>query len=169
MVKRLQKYAKRWWYPLLVGALAGIDALIVVIPTDAILLSSVVLAPRRWFVLALCVASGSTLGGTILSALVKTNGLPWILEFYPHIDQTQTWITTHRFFDQYGAFLVFGVSMTPFAQQPSIILASLAMMPYPILIPALFAGRALKYVFVSYAASHAPKFFKNRWGLGQDP
>lgn len=164
-VRRLQIHIDRVWYPILVGFLAGIDALIVIIPTDGILISSALLAPRRWISLAVCVSVGSTLGGILVAYLVSVNGLPWILTIYPGLDQTQTWLLTQGFFEQYRLVLVFIIALSPFMQQPAVILASLAKVPLVELAFAMLLGRMIKYLLVSYLASHVPKLFKGRWGF----
>lgn len=61
-IKIMQQFANRLWYPPLIGFLAALDNFIVIIPNDGILISSSMLTPRRWFVLAFTVAVGSTIG-----------------------------------------------------------------------------------------------------------
>lgn len=164
----METHADRIWYPYVVGLLALIDSIVVVIPTDGILVSSVFLAPRKWFLFGLCVAVGSTIGGLLVAQLVAVKGLPWILEYYPGINETKTWLLTETFFEKYGLFLVFTVALTPFMQQPAVILASLAKVPIVELGLAMFVGRLIKYALISYLASHAPKFLKGRWGFPAD-
>ena len=79
--------------------LAALDNIVIIIPNDGILISSSMLTPRRWFTLAFSVAIGSTLGAIILAAFVETQGLEWILEVYPGINETKSWIWTEDFFE----------------------------------------------------------------------
>ena len=118
--------------------LAALDNFVIIIPNDGILISSSMLTPRRWFTLALGVAIGSTLGAIILAAFVETQGLEWILEIYPGINETKSWIWTENFFERYGMILVFVVAIAPFMQQPVIIMASLAETPLFLLSPIFF-------------------------------
>jgi membrane protein YqaA with SNARE-associated domain len=164
-VQRLQRFADRIWYPPLIGFLAALDNLIVIIPNDGILISSSMIMPRRWFNLALNVAIGSTVGALALAALVELQGLPWILEFYPGADESKAWILTEAFFQKYGLFLVFAVAVTPFAQQPAVILASLADTPLLELGAVVFLGRFIKFLAMAYIGSHAPGLLKKMWGL----
>ncbi len=90
-VKVLQRFADRFWYPPLIGILAALDNFVIVVPNDGILISSSMLIPRRWFVLALSVAVGSTVGVLSLAAVVEFQGLPLILEIYPGLNESQTW------------------------------------------------------------------------------
>ena len=164
-VQLLQRYADRFWYPPLIGFLAALDNLVVVIPNDGILISSSMLIPKRWFILALSVAVGSTLGAIALAALVELQGLPWILDLYPGVNETKTWTLSMEFFERYGLFLVFAVAITPFVQQPAVILASLANTPLIELAAVIFVGRFIKFLIMAYLGSHAPRVLGKLWGL----
>lgn len=164
-VTRLEKFADRSWYPPLIGILAALDNLVIIIPNDGILVASSMLIPKRWLIFAICVAIGSTVGAMILSSLVQFHGLPWILDFYPGINESEMWNLTEKFFDEYGLLLVFAIGASPIMQQPVIILAGLANTPLPILAAAIFAGRMLKFTIMAYLGSHSPKLLKKIWGL----
>lgn len=167
-IKALQRHVNRLWYPPLIGFLAFLDNFVIVVPTDGILISSSMLTPRRWLLLALSIAGGSTLGALVLAAIVEFHGLPWILNWYPGIVETSTWIWSTKFFDTYGLLLVFAVAMTPFMQQPAVILASLANTPLTKLFAVVFAGRLIKYFVMAYLGSHAPGVLKKLWGLSTE-
>lgn len=164
-VELLQRYTDRFWYAPLIGLLAALDNFIIVVPTDGILISSTMLVPRRWFILAANVAIGSTLGALVLAALVEFQGLPWILDLYPGINETSTWALSLEFFEKYGLFLVFAVASTPLMQQPTVILASLANTPLIKLAAVVFAGRFIKFLIMAYLGSHAPRLLKKMWGI----
>lgn len=167
-VKTLQRHADRWWYTPLIGLLAAADNLVVVVPTDGILVSSSMLRPKRWVTFAFSIAVGSTIGALILAALVEWHGLPWILNYFPSIDETQTWIWTERFFDEYGLIVVFAVAATPLMQQPTLILASLAGTPLLELAAVIFVGRFIKFLLMAYIGSHAPRLLGRLWGIKSD-
>lgn len=164
-VKRIQKFVDRIWYPPFIGLLAGADNFLLVVPTDGILISSTMLTPKRWVTLAVNVAIGSSLGALILAGLVETHGLAWILHYYPGLDQTDSWLWADRFFNDYGLILVFLVAATPLMQQPTVILAALAETPLAQLGAAVFIGRLLKFLFMAYLGSHAPRVLARLWGL----
>lgn len=164
-VKYLQRYADRFWYPPLTGLLAALDNFVVVVPTDGILISSSMLTPRRWLLLAFSVAAGSTLGAILLASIVEYQGLPWILKFYPGIAESKTWALSTEFFDKHGLLLVFAVAITPLMQQPAVILASLASTPLAKLAMVIFIGRFIKYIAMAYLGSHAPRVLSRMWGL----
>lgn len=164
-IQLLQKYVDRFWYPLFIGFLAALDNIVIIIPNDGILISSSMLTPKRWFILALNVAIGSTIGALALAALVELQGLPWILEFYPGIINTKVWDLSMEFFEKYGLLLVFVVAVTPLMQQPAVILASLANTPLLKLAVVIFIGRFIKFLIMAYLGSHAPRLLKKMWGL----
>lgn len=164
-VTNLEKFADRAWYPPLIGFLAALDSLVMIIPTDGILIASTMIIPRRWPIHAICVTIGSTLGALILSALVEYEGLPFILKYYPSIIETSTWAWTEQVFEKYGLLLVFAIGASPLMQHPVVILAGLADTPLLPLAAAIFTGRAIKYAVMAYLASHSPKMLKKIWGL----
>jgi membrane protein YqaA with SNARE-associated domain len=167
-IRHLQLFADRIWYPPLLGFLAALDNLILVIPNDGLLISSSMLTPRKWLSLAISVTIGSTLGALALIAVVKLQGLPWILAFYPGVDQSDIWLWSLDFFQRYGMLLVFFVALTPIAQQPAVILASLAQSPTQELCFVVFSGRLIKFIFLAYLASHTPRLISKLWGVQRE-
>ena len=164
-VNVLQRFTQRIWYPPLLGLLAALDHLILVIPNDGLLISSVLLTPRRWFVLGTSVTIGSTLGALALAVLVRAHGMPFIESNYPWLLDSEFWHLTVNFFDQYGLLAVFGVAATPLAQQPIVVLAALAHTPLQHLALVILFGRFLKFMIMSYVASHAPHYLSRMWGV----
>jgi membrane protein YqaA with SNARE-associated domain len=111
------------------------------------------------------VAIGSSIGAMFLVTLVEIQGLPWILEIFPDITTMNTWIYTSRFFKEYGLYLIFFVGVTPFSQQPALILASLADSPLNKVAIVVFMSRVIKFFIMAYVATHAPKLLSKLWGL----
>lgn len=161
----LQRFVNRFWYPPLIGFLAALDNLIVIIPNDGILISSSMLTPKRWFILAFSVAVGSTIGALILAVLVKNHGMSLIFDVYPGLSETRSWMLTLEFFERYGLYLVFLVAVTPFAQQPAVIMAGLASTPLRDLALVIFLGRLTKFILMAYIGSHMPRLLKKVWGI----
>ena len=164
-VTRLEQHADRSWYPPLIAFLSALDNLVIVIPNDGILIASSMLIPKRWPIFAIFMAIGSTLGAVALSAIVEQQGLPWILEIYPDLNQGEVWQWTEKFFNQYGMLLVFGLAASPLMQQPIVIIAALSETPLSKLAAVIFAGRLLKFIVIAYIASHSPRLLKKLWGI----
>jgi membrane protein YqaA with SNARE-associated domain len=165
LIQRLQYFTDRSWYSPLLGFLSFIDIFIIIIPNDGLLISSAILSPKKWLSLALYVAFGSTLGAIVLAFFVQLHGLPLILKFYPELTQSEIWIQTFKFFQEYGLIVVFLVALAPLAQQPVVILASLSHTPFYKLAAVTCLGRVIKYLFMSYISSHAPKLLNKLWGV----
>lgn len=164
-IRSLQSKTDRIWYPPFIGFLAFIDYFIFIIPTDGILISSVMLKPKNWFLLSICTAFGSTLGALILFQMTKSYGLSWALEFYPALDKGSFWLWTESFFQQYGLFLVFFIAATPLIQQPVVILAALAHTPFLSVLAVISTGRLAKYLLLSYLGYRSPHLLSKLWGV----
>ncbi|MDO9181912.1 MAG: hypothetical protein Q7U04_05870 [Bacteriovorax sp.] len=164
-IKLLQRFADRLWFPPLIGFLATLDNFVVIIPNEGILISSSMVIPKRWFIFAFSVAVGSTLGALLLVILVQHLGLPWIINFYPGINETHIWALTLKFFEQYGLVLIFAVGLTPLSQQPAIILATLANTSFGKLVTVIFFSRLIKFIIMAYIATHAPRYLGKFWGI----
>lgn len=161
----LQKYADRWWYAPAIGLLAAADLFLVVIPTDGLLISAVMLAPRRWIYTALMVTTGSTLGTLLLGHLLQVHGLPLLLHISPGIEQSSIWVWTNGLMDQWGTWAVFLVALSPLMQHPAVALAALAGMSLSTMAVMVFSGRVIKYLLLAYLATHAPGVLGRLWGL----
>ncbi|MBY0452521.1 MAG: hypothetical protein K2P92_05750 [Bdellovibrionaceae bacterium] len=165
LVSKLQNFADRVWYAPIVSILAALDNIILIVPTDGLVISSSMLRPKRWLYFSFIIAVGSTLGALFLALLIEEQGLPTLLKYYPNLDQTRTWALVDDFFQKYGLLCVFVVSALPVMQQPAVVLASLALTPYYKLGLVIFAGRFLKFMLFAYIGSHAPKLLPKIWGL----
>lgn len=160
-----QKHVNRTWYAPLLGLIAALDCFVLVIPTDGILISSAMLRPKRWLILAVCTAIGSTFGAMLFAALVEYHGLPWILEIYPTINSGAMWSLATQFFERFGLLLVFAVAAAPITQHPIVILAVLAKVSLFKLGLVMLAGRLFKCLIMAYVASHAPRLLAKMWGV----
>lgn len=164
-IKKIQRHTGKKWFAPLLGFLAALDNIVIVIPTDGLLISSSMLIPKRWLTFALSVTIGSMLGALLLASIVEFQGLPWIVEHYPNLLQTKSWIWSQEFFENYGLLFVFVVGLSPLMQQPAVILAALVNTPLYKLALVIFFGRLIKFMLFSYIASHSPKYLKKLWGV----
>ncbi len=165
LLKKLQNFADRFWYAPLIGLLAALDNLVLVIPTDGILISSTMLMPKHWFRFAICVALGSAIGAFVLASFVEWQGLPFIQQYLPEITLGQAWKTTSHFFEIHGLWVVFIVALLPIPQQPAVLLASLANVNLTFLILVIFIGRLIKFIIMAYVGSHTPQAIGRLWGM----
>lgn len=164
-VKWAHKFTDKAWYTLLLSVFAALDNFVILIPTDGILISSTLLRARRWFLYACAITIGSACGALLLIYLLRSFGVPWLLEFYPTLDEGFIWATTEQFFLKYGLIVVFLVAITPVMQHPAIVLACMSELPVLNIFLALLLGRFIKYLIMSYICSYAPKMLGKMWGL----
>lgn len=164
-MRRLQKHADKWWYPPLIGLFAFADLFILVVPTDAILISAVMISPRRWLYTGFMVALGSALGAVALTLLLRLLGLPWLLHFYPHLNQTKSWQTATHLVESWGGWGLFGIALSPLPQHAAIAVGAITGLGIPLIFSTVLAGRSIKYIGFSYLASHAPKVLGRIFGM----
>jgi membrane protein YqaA with SNARE-associated domain len=155
----------RWWYSPVLGFLAFIDLFVVVIPTDGLIITSSMAVPKKIYSLALWTTIGSTLGSVAYAYFFSVYGWDLVHIFINDIESTQVWIHTESFFHQYGGFLLFLVALSPLAQQPAIILAALSHTPLMTIFLLVLLGRLMKYLFLAYISTHAPRLLAKLWGI----
>jgi membrane protein YqaA with SNARE-associated domain len=161
----LYRLVSRPWYPFLLGLLAAADIFLVFLPTDGMLVASIMLERRKWLVQSVFLAIGSTIGALGLAWLTRAQGLPWILRMFPGLENTETWHTAIEYFNDYGSWLVMANAATIFAQQPTIILAGISAMNFGVFTMAFLAGRTLKYFGIGFLGSYAPSVLTRLFGL----
>jgi len=168
LIHQLRLYSNYWWYPYLIGILVAADSFLLIVPTDAMTVSAVMLEPKKWLRYAMLVAISSTIGAIILATMVDIYGIDFIHAFFPGVENTKMWQWTDEFMQNYGLLVVFGVAVTPLTQPPSVILAALSHMPLAQIFIAIFLGRALKYLLIAWVSTHAPKLLGKMWGLRKE-
>lgn len=164
-INKIQLYSNTRWYSPLIFFLSMIDNFILIIPVDGLLISSVLMRRQNWIKYAILISLGSTVGAFLLAALIEFQGLVLIMKFYPFIIESQTWIMMHNFFSTYGLFLVFFISVMPIAQQPAVVVAAISGVNIFQIVLVVFLGRLIKFIIISYVASHVPNLLNKLWGL----
>jgi membrane protein YqaA with SNARE-associated domain len=160
-IQWLQKYVERPWYNPVISFLAWLDIFILIIPTDGLVVSSVLLCPRRWVGAFLWVSIGSTFGTLCLCLLVQWDA-DWVMHsFLPFAFDTSLWGSTDAFLKSYGLIALALIAFTPLPQMPAAVMAALAHVPLWEITLSVFAGRVIKYALYAWAASHAPRYVLN--------
>lgn len=156
-IQRLERFVSRWWYGPMLFVAAGIDHYVIFIPTIGLMVSSVFLAPKRWLTISLWTGTGSWLGVMCMGWLAQYFGVQVIEDHFPELLHTQFWDLAHRFFTDFGAWVVFVAGLTPFPQPPAVIIAAIAGTPLIKIGAVLLVATCAKFGFLSYLASHAPQ------------
>lgn len=167
-VVMMEGFSDRIWYPFVIGVLAGLDNLIVVVPTDGILISSILLQPKKWLRFALAITIGSSLGGLVLAYLLQIHGLPLIETYYPSLLLTKSWMWTEKLFDSYGLIVLFVVAAAPVMQHPAIVLTALSGEHLGKILVVMLIGRSLKYLFFGFISAKMPAMLGRIWGVRKE-
>ena len=165
---RLERYTDRPWYIPLLGFLAASDFFILVIPTDALVVSAAAIRPKRWIWIGLGVALGSALGASLFAVAIFQWGDPIIRFFSPGALESESWQSTAKFLSEWGFWALAALAAGPFPLHPAVFVASTAHVAPTEQFLAYFLGRGAKYVIFSWIATHAPGLIKGLWGTKKD-
>ncbi len=168
MVAWLQRQIDKPWYPVLLAAAGFIDVWVIVLPTDGLVIASILSNPRKWRILATAFTIGSTLGGMSVALLASHFGLGLIESAFPGFIGTSFWLTTESWLASLGLWAVFLIAASPLSQQPAIALASMAGHSVLSIFLALLIGRALKYYSLGYLCKWAPNRVRHLWGFRKE-
>jgi membrane protein YqaA with SNARE-associated domain len=154
---QLQRFIDHVWFPPFLGFLCILDLFILIVPLDALLISSVLLRPSKWLPIFLCMTAGAVLGSFGVCWLVQCD--PELLNrLFQNALHTETWRQTEHWVNQWGIWGLVGLGMSPVPQQFPVLIAGLAQMkPLEVAI-SLGVGRFMKYAIYGWAAAHAPQW-----------
>lgn len=162
---KVASWVDRGFYPYLLFVLIAADAFVVIIPTDGLLISSILLAPRKWVTFTLATVVGSTVGSLCFAGLVQSYGLPFLTQIAPSLVGSETWKQADIFFERWGDLAILITGFGPFIQQPTIALAALAGNSLLHIFFYLFLGRGAKYLIYAWIATRSPHLLKKLWGV----
>ncbi len=164
---RIQRYLDRPWYPLLLAALAAVDQIIFVIPTDGLTVAAILATPRRWVQYAIAATIGNLIGCGILAEGVYQNA-DWLHERLGTLMESGWWSTVEHFVQSNGSWSIALGAISPLPLQFWVIVPALAGMPATELFPALLIGRFVRFVALCWIASHAPKLLSRSKGMVEE-
>ena len=138
----------------------ALDLFIFVVPTDALVITTALVRPKRWIRCFLWISCGTALGAVAQAALLQWDGTLFTERLFPGVFQSEAWKSTDKLIDTYGAVGLAVSAITPVPQQIPIALAAFAGMPLGSIFVAALVGRLLRYGFFAWSASHAPSLLK---------
>ena len=160
---RLQQFVDRPWYIPFIALLAGLDLFIMIVPTDWLLISAVMLRPKRWISCFIWVTLGSVVGAVALGYVMQLPSNPISAYVAEKATSMSAWKGTAGFMERNGTWTLGLVALSPLPQQPAVMIAALTGMQLTWIAVAVLIGRATKYSVFSWLASHAPRLL-NRIG-----
>jgi membrane protein YqaA with SNARE-associated domain len=126
------------WFPFFIAVVVGIDAIIVVLPGDVLVVLAVLSNPLAWRRTATAAGIGGAVGAFLLYALVAETGGQFLSQYHPDAQAIQ-------FFRHYGvASLAIG-SVIPLFSWPPVVLAGLSSSPPHQVAFFLLIGRLARY------------------------
>lgn len=134
-------------------------------PVTAIIVTAVLLAPRRWMTLSLGCATGSALAGAVIVGVSHMLGYNEIHTLFPNLISEETWNEASRWIGDYGVWAIFGVGASPLPQMPLLIFFGIVDDRILEAFLALLGGKILKYGLVAWVTQHFPerlKFFRRQ-------
>mmetsp|Transcript_55053 Transcript_55053/g.87221 ORF Transcript_55053/g.87221 Transcript_55053/m.87221 type:complete len:186 (+) Transcript_55053:67-624(+) len=163
-VAGLKRFAAAPWFPIIVGALSGLNLFTLVLsgPLVVLFCSAVLANPRRWFTTALANAVGTVIGCAVLVYFIEIKGTDFIKEAFPSTFSSKWWAWTEGMMQAYGTIAAVPVSAMPIILHPLIFFAKLSKMDDSVLLLSILVGRIFKYCIMAQMAKTAPhalKFF----------
>lgn len=156
------------FFPLVMAILAAIDHFIIVIPSDGILITSVFIRKKKWVRNAFFISLGSTLGAILIVLIVHHFGQERIIMHFPNITHSTFWPYSQNLLINYGLWGLFLVMLTPFMQQPALILIGLTEHSFLIVLAVVLAGKGMKYFLMAWVASKFPEVIRKSKLLGHE-
>lgn len=128
-------------------------------PVTIVVVTAVMLAPRRWLSLCLGCATGSALAGAVIVGVAHWLGYNEIHTLFPNLISAETWNEASGWIGEYGVWAIFGVGASPLPQMPLLIFYGIVDDRIIEAFIALLAGKILKYGAVVWVTQHFPERF----------
>jgi membrane protein YqaA with SNARE-associated domain len=156
-------------YALVALSIASLlDLFIVVIPTDGLMVATVITGKRRWIAAALAPAIGSVIGSAALAWIASQYGMDALEYFSPDLHNTSAWMSAQQLLERWGNTAIFLTGLSPFGQQPMVLLVGLAKVPMLHIVFSLLAGRFIKNLAICYIAKRSPDFVQTLPWVGPE-
>jgi membrane protein YqaA with SNARE-associated domain len=152
---QVQSFAGRKWYLALISLLSALDAYLLFVPNEALLIPAVLSQPRLWKRTAFFVTLGSAVGATSFAFFAGYYGEAFIQSVFPGLLNSQSWNRTVHWLQEHGVVGMVFISLGPFPQHPAVAMAGLAHLPLFKLAGSVFLGRILKYGVIAWCVSHS--------------
>lgn len=132
-------------------------------PVTAVIVTAVMMAPRRWLTLSAACSLGSALAGAVVVGVSHMLGYNEIHHLFPNLISAETWAEASHWIGDYGVWAIFGVGASPLPQMPLLIFIGIVDDRIFEAFVALFAGKLIKYTIIAWVTQHFPeklRFFK---------
>jgi membrane protein YqaA with SNARE-associated domain len=153
-------------FPPLVGAAAFGATLTQTVPSEWIVVASVVTRGRDWLALGMWAALGAGTAAVFLYLGFHHLGWNLLAARYPELAASRAWSEAAGWLDRYGVAVLFAVMALPLPMPKLPVLAAAGLQRLPIAEVAvtILAGKAIKYGAYGYLAARFPGFARRLIG-----
>lgn len=152
----LEKFANRKWYVYFISILAAVDAFVVFIPNEGLLISAVIASPKAWIKIAFGMSVGSAIGAAIFGFLMGQYGEALINLLFPSLLTSESWRKSAQLLRHHGLWGLAVISFSPLPQHAAVAIAGLIHLSFWKIFLAVLVGRILKYFLFAWIAVRAP-------------
>ena len=100
---RLNGLSGHAWFPPIIGTCAFAATATTLVPVELLIVTTVLMTPRRWLALGVFAAIGSTLAASALYYAFHHLGWGLLLSAYPDLAKSKAWIDATGWLSNYGA------------------------------------------------------------------
>lgn len=161
-MRALIRRADAGFFPVVVAGVATAATVSMSVPFAGLLVAAVLMAPRRWFAIALWSSLGAALGGSILYLVFHHLGWARLFEAYPDMVRSAAWKDATRWLSIYGAASLLVIAALPLPMTPALMFAAISRLPVVEVVLALWIGKLAKYLVYAWLASTFPALWIER-------
>ena len=156
LIRTLVRRADTRSFPVVVAAVAFAATLTMSVPFATLLVTAVLMAPRRWVAISLWSSLGAALGAALLYMIFHHLGWANLFAAYPEVVRSAAWRDASRWLDRYGVVALLVIAATPLPLTPALMFAAISRLPVAEVVVALWMGKLVKYVVYGWLASAFP-------------
>ena len=156
LIRTLVRRADTRSFPVVVAAVAFAATLSMSVPFATLLVTAVLMAPRRWVAISLWSSLGAALGAALLYMIFHHLGWATLYAAYPEVVRSPAWRDASRWLDRYGVAALLVIAATPLPLTPALMFAAISRLPVAEVAVALWLGKMVKYVVYGWLASAFP-------------
>jgi membrane protein YqaA with SNARE-associated domain len=157
LMRTLVRRADTGAFPAVVAGVALAATTSMSVPFATLLVAAVLLAPRRWAVIALWSSLGAALGAAVLYLAFHHLGWARLFAAYPDVVRSSAWADATRWLTAYGIAALFVIAATPLPLTPALMFAAISRLPIAEVLLALWLGKLAKYLVYAWLASRFPE------------
>lgn len=152
----LRRFSRRPWFLPAAGGVSAADFFLPVLPTQTLLIASVLLHPNRWLRTALWFVAGGVLGGALLAAAVGAWGPAVIETIFGDAMQSSGWERVSALVQDHGAIALAVLAMIPWPMRTGVAVCALLGVPLWETVAALVIGRGIAFPGFAFLLSRSP-------------